>query len=142
MVQEQEVISLRRKIVSHAKRQLLISILFGLGISLVLFPIIGGLIIFTLTMLPSALATFTGKDQKDNVTRIILAAKSYKVTYTHYPETIDQVLSTKLLPASLVKQLMDPLTKGKYFYQGTREGKDCTALTILPDKSIYTLECE
>jgi hypothetical protein len=138
---EHEIKSLRKRIISHAKQQLLISVLFGIGFSLILFPIIGGLIIVSLTVLPSTLASITGRDQKDNITRIILAAKSYKTSYTKYPTTIDDIIATKLLPTSLVHQLLDPLTKNKYYYRSTREGEDCIAITVLPDKNIYSVEC-
>lgn len=132
----------RDSFVAEAKKRLVVSVLFGIGILLVLIPVLGGLVVVGYATITSTYATFSDMHKKSVLLTIIEKAHIYYTRYRVYPETIEELISRENFPQNVASELVNPKTKGQYIYRSTLNGANCVVITVLSDKSVFQKSCQ
>jgi len=126
------------RIIHHIKLRLFIASLFAVGITLVLLPLLAGLLIVSFYAALMFSSTYAKNvKQQSQVKEIIRAANAFNVKYHHYPLSLDELRMSYILPT--------PEDQGKnaypYSYKVTEEGKNCIVAGIRDDGKLFSEKC-
>jgi Na+-translocating ferredoxin:NAD+ oxidoreductase RnfG subunit len=126
------------RIIQHIRLRLFIASLFAVGITLVLLPLLAGLLIVSFYAALMYTSTYAKNiKQQSQVKEIIRAANAFNDKYHRYPTTLDELRKSYILPT--------PEDHGKnaypYSYKVTEEGKNCIVAGIQHDGKLFSEAC-